>query len=71
MTPDLYYLSLTALLGSVLWIGHVIAIVTTHGFHGPQEYREARIQDLPNDPRNWIKRNRLVSSCYPPDAALE
>jgi uncharacterized MAPEG superfamily protein len=48
MTTDLFYLTLMAGLGLVLWIPNVIAIVTTHGFHGPKQYREATVQELPS-----------------------
>jgi uncharacterized MAPEG superfamily protein len=48
MTTDLYYLTLLAGLSLVLWIPHVLAIVTTHGFPGPKEYREGKSGELPD-----------------------
>lgn len=48
MTTDLYYLTLLAGLSLVLWIPHVLAIVVTHGFPGPKEYREGKSGELPD-----------------------
>ena len=48
MTTDLYYLTLLAGFSLVLWIPHVLAIVTTHGFPGPKEYREGKSGELPD-----------------------
>jgi len=48
MTTDLYYLTLLAGLSLLLWIPHVLAIVVTHGFPGPKEYREGKSGELPD-----------------------
>jgi len=60
MTQDLFYLSLLAGLGLVLWMPHVIAIVVSHGFHSPKAYREAKMQELPN----WGQRAKRVQMNY-------
>lgn len=48
MTPELYYLALTALITAVIWIVHVAAIVKTYGFYGPKEYKEGKVLALPD-----------------------
>ena len=48
MTTDLYYLTLLAGLGLILWIPHVVAMVMTDGFLAPKDYRELPVRDLPN-----------------------
>lgn len=48
MTTDLYYLTLLSGVSLVLWIPHVLAVVTTHGLPGPKEYREGKFGELPD-----------------------
>ena len=47
MTPDLFYLTLLAGLGLILWIPHVTAIVMNHGLMSASDYREIPEKELP------------------------
>ena len=47
MTPDLFYLTLLAGLGLILWIPHVTAIVMNHGLMLASDYREIPEKELP------------------------
>ena len=52
MTPELFYLALTALLASVLWIPSVIGYVQTRGFLRTKDYKVAPTSALPA----WVDR---------------
>ncbi len=47
MTPDLFYLTLLAGLGLILWIPHVTAIVMNYGLMSASDYREIPEKELP------------------------
>ncbi len=70
MTPDLYYLALTALLTALLWVAHVIAIVRTYGFYGPKEYTEAKVLDLPGWGQRCMRAHQNAVEQFAPFAAL-
>lgn len=56
MTPDLYYLTLTAAMAAVLWIPNVVGIVSQHGFVLPADFRDAPEKPL----TGWAQRAKRV-----------
>ena len=52
MTTELWYLFLTSVLLTVLWIPYIIGSVVTAGPLTPDEYREGRHVDFPA----WVRR---------------
>ena len=52
MTTELFYLVLSALLASVLWVPSVVGYVTTRGFLRPHDYKVAPTSPLPD----WVNR---------------
>lgn len=52
MSPDLFYLTLTAGLCVVLWIPHIVGLVSTQGFLKAEDYRSLPKPELPD----WVER---------------
>ena len=52
MTTELWYLFLTSVLLTVLWIPHIIGSVQTAGPLTPEEYRIGRHVEFPH----WVRR---------------
>ena len=52
MTTELWYLFLTSVLLTVLWIPYIIGSVMTAGLLTPEEYRVGRHVDFPH----WVRR---------------
>ncbi|HUT48590.1 MAG TPA: MAPEG family protein [Alphaproteobacteria bacterium] len=70
MTTDLFYLTLLAGLGLVLWIPHVIAIVLNHGFMSAGDYREIPEKELPAWGRRAKRSHINFVENFAPFAAL-
>lgn len=70
MTPELFWLALTALLTGCLWIPVVIGYVQTRGFLTPEDYVVAPTDPLPE----WVKRAQRcqanATESFAPFAAL-
>jgi uncharacterized MAPEG superfamily protein len=56
MTPDLFYLALTAGLAAVLWIPNVVGIVSQHGIITPADFKAAEEKPL----QGWSQRAKRV-----------
>lgn len=54
MSDDLFYLTLTAGLGVIMWIPPILALIMTHGLPKPADYRSAAEKTLPE----WGQRAR-------------
>jgi len=52
MSPDLFYLTLTAGLCVVLWIPYIVGLVSTQGFLKAEDYRALPKPELPD----WVVR---------------
>ena len=55
MTPDLYYLTLSALLLAVLWVPYIAGSVMKHGLLQARDYKIAGIPKKPDSPA-WLDR---------------
>jgi uncharacterized MAPEG superfamily protein len=55
MTTELWYLFLTSLLLTVLWIPYIIGSVIVGGLLTPEEYRSGRAITFPKFPQ-WVRR---------------
>ena len=70
MTTDLFYLTLLAGLGLVLWMPHVVAIVVNHGFMSAGDYREIPEKELPAWGRRAKRTHINFVENFAPFAAL-
>lgn len=70
MTTDLFYLTLLAGLGLVLWMPHVVAIVVNHGFMSAGDYREIPDKELPAWGRRAKRTHINFVENFAPFAAL-
>ena len=52
MSPDLFYLTLTAGLCVVLWIPYILGLISSHGMLSAEDYRHLPQPDLPD----WVVR---------------
>ena len=52
MSPDLFYLTLTAGLCVVLWIPYILGLISSHGMLSADDYRHLPEPDLPD----WVVR---------------
>ena len=52
MSPDLFYLTLTAGLCVVLWIPYILGLTSSHGMLSAEDYRHLPQPDLPD----WVVR---------------
>ncbi|MDH3232446.1 MAG: MAPEG family protein [Alphaproteobacteria bacterium] len=70
MTTDLFYLTLLAGLGLVLWIPYVVALVLNHGFMSAGDYREIPDKELPAWGRRANRTHINFVENFAPFAAL-
>ena len=70
MTPDLFWLSLTALLTAALWIPYILGQVTTNGLLSSENYKDPTARPVPLWAQRANRAHLNAVEVFAPYAAL-